>query len=236
MFLLNSFEIIGTIAFAISGALIGIEKGLDLFGIIFLATTTAIGGGILRDVAIGSVPPTAFVNPTSCIISIITALAVFLFYEKINKFGKTIMISDAVGLGVFTAIGCRTAILHGANNAFLVIAMGLSTGIGGGLLRDVFVKDVPFVLRKEIYAVASIAGALCFYYSYGYFPDIISLYICCGIVFIIRIFSIRNNLNLPVHKVKRNSDSEEKWSCDSKLKAPKAGAFSIDIHNEKVVS
>ena len=165
MFLLNSFEIIGTIAFAISGALIGIEKKLDLFGIIFLAITTAVGGGIFRDIIIGSAPPTAFVNPTSCIISIITALVVFFFYEKINKFEKIIIISDALGLGVFTAIGCKTAILHSANNAFIVITMGLSTGVGGGILRDVLVKNVPFILKKEIYAVASIAGSLCYYHN-----------------------------------------------------------------------
>lgn len=204
MFLINSFEIIGTIAFAISGALIGIEKKLDLFGIIFLAVTTAVGGGIIRDIIIGIDPPTAFVNPTFCIISIITALLVFIFYDKINKLERIIIISDTVGLAVFTAIGCRTAIAHGANNAFLVIAMGLSTGVGGGILRDVLVKNVPFVLKKEIYAVASIVGALCFYYIYRYLPEIISLYICCAVVFIIRILSIAYGLNLPVRKVKRN--------------------------------
>jgi len=201
MFLLNSFEIIGTIAFAISGALIGIEKNLDLFGIIFLAITTSVGGGIFRDIIIGSTPPTAFVNPTSCIISSITALVVFFFYEKINKLEKIITISDALGLGVFTAIGCSTAIVHGGNNVFMVITMGLSTGVGGGILRDVFVKNVPFVLKKEIYAMASIIGALCFYYIHSYFPDIISLYICCAIIFIIRILSITHNLNLPVRKI-----------------------------------
>jgi len=204
MFLINSFEIIGTIAFAISGALIGIEKKLDLFGIIFLAVTTAVGGGIIRDIIIGNVPPTAFVNPTFWIIGIITALLVFIFYEKINKLEKIIIISDTLGLAVFTAIGCRTAIAHGANNAFLVIAMGLSTGVGGGILRDVLVKNVPFVLKKEIYAVASIAGALSFYHIYRYLPEIISLYICCAVVFIIRILSIAYDLNLPVRKVKTN--------------------------------
>ncbi|HHV74507.1 MULTISPECIES: trimeric intracellular cation channel family protein [unclassified Thermoanaerobacterium] len=201
MFLINSFEIIGTIAFAISGALVGIEKKLDLFGVTFLAVTTAVGGGIFRDIIIGNIPPTAYVNPTSCIISIITAIVVFFFYEKINKFETMIMISDALGLGVFTAIGCRTAITHSYSNAFIVITMGLSTGIGGGIVRDVLAKNVPLVLKKEIYAVASIVGALCFYYIHGYLPDIISLYICCAIVFIIRILSIIYNLNLPVRNV-----------------------------------
>lgn len=206
MYLLNSFEIIGTIAFAISGALVAIEKKLDLFGITFLAITTAVGGGIFRDIIIGSTPPTAFVNPAFCFIGIITALIVFLLYEKINKLEKIIMISDALGLGVFTAIGCRTAIVHGADNAFFVMTMGLITGVGGGMLRDVFVKHVPFIFKKEIYALASIIGALCFYFSYRYLPDIISLYICCSIVFIIRVLSIILNLNLPTHKSNSNSD------------------------------
>lgn len=145
MFLLSSFEVIGTIAFAISGALVGIEKKLDLFGIIFLSITTAVGGGIYRDIIIGRTPPIAFVNPTSSIISIITALIVFACNEKVGRFQKVITISDALGLGVFTAIGCRIAVLHGANNGFLVIAMGLGTGVGGGILRDVFVKNIPFI-------------------------------------------------------------------------------------------
>ena len=200
MFLLNSFELIGTISFAISGAVTGIEKKLDIFGIIFLAITTSVGGGIFRDIIIGNTPPTAFVDPTSSVISIVTAFVVFFFYEEINKFEKIIIISDALGLGVFTAMGCRTAIIHGASNAFLVIAMGLSTGVGGGMLRDIFVKNVPFVLKREIYAMASIIGALCFYSFYSYFPEMISLYLCCAIIFIIRVLSVIYKINLPAFK------------------------------------
>jgi Predicted membrane protein len=207
MFLINSFEIIGTIAFAISGALTGIEKKLDLFGIIFLAITTAVGGGIFRDIMIGSTPPAVFVDPTSCIVSIVTALIAFLFYEKINRFKNIVIISDALGLGIFTLVGCKAAIVHGASNAFIVIAMGLITGVGGGMLRDVFAKNVPFILKKEIYAMASITGASCFYYIQRYFTDIISLYICCTIIFIIRILSLIYNFNLPVSKFNTNGNS-----------------------------
>jgi len=201
MILLNTFEIIGTIAFAISGALIGIRKKLDLFGVIFLATTTAVGGGIFRDILIGITPPNAFVNPTACIISIITALVVFFFYdEKFNKLEKIVTISDALGLGVFTAVGCRTAMLHNVDGIFAVIIMGMSTGVGGGIVRDVLVKDIPFVLKKEIYAVASIIGALFYYLIRLYYSDIISLYTCCLLIFAIRLFAIKFNINLPVRK------------------------------------
>ena len=203
MFLLYSFEIIGTIAFAISGALIGIRKKLDLFGVIFLAVTTAVGGGIFRDILIGITPPTAFINPTACIISIITALVVFFFYdEKFNKLEKIVTISDALGLGVFTAVGCRTAMLHNVDGIFAVVFMGMCTGVGGGIVRDILVKDIPFVLKKEIYAIASIIGALFYYLIRQYFSDIISLYTCCLLIFVIRLLAIKFNINLPVRKNK----------------------------------
>lgn len=203
MFLLNSFEIIGTIAFAISGAVTGIEKKLDLFGIIFLAIITSVGGGIFRDIIIGNTPPTAFINPSAAVISIITALVVFFLYKKIHKFEKIIIISDALGLGVFTAIGCRMAMTHGASNAFFVVAMGLSTGVGGGMLRDIFVGNVPFVLKREIYAMASITGALIFYASYPYLQEMIVLFLCCAVVFCIRMVAVVHKLNLPTKFLER---------------------------------
>jgi uncharacterized membrane protein YeiH len=203
MFLLHSFEIIGTIAFAISGAFIGIRKKLDLFGVIFLAVTTAVGGGIFRDILIGINPPTAFINPTACIISIITALAVFFFYdERFNKLERIVIISDALGLGVFTAVGCRTAMLHNVDGIFAVIFMGMCTGVGGGILRDILAKDIPFVLKKEIYAIASIIGALFYYLIRQYLSDIISLYTCCLLIFAIRLLAVKFNINLPVRKYK----------------------------------
>jgi len=203
MFLLYSFEIIGTIAFAISGALTGIRKKLDLFGVIFLACTTAVGGGVFRDILLGNTPPTAFINPTACIISIITAFVLFFFYdEKFNRLEKLVTISDALGLGVFTAVGCRTAILHEADGIFAIVFMGMCTGVGGGIARDILVKDVPFVLRKEIYAIASIIGGLFYCLIRQYFSDIISLYTCCLLIFAIRLFAIKFNINLPVRKNK----------------------------------
>lgn len=204
MFLLYSLEVIGTIAFAISGSLTGIRKKLDLFGVIFLAITTAVGGGVFRDILIGITPPTAFINPTACIISIVTALVMFFFYdEKLNKLERLVTISDALGLGVFTAVGCRTAMLHNVDGVFVVIFMGMSTGVGGGIVRDILVKDIPFVLKKEIYAIASIIGALFYYLIRQYFTDIVSLYACCLLIFTIRLIAIKYNINLPVRKNKK---------------------------------
>ena len=200
MVLINIFVIIGTIAFATSGALIGIEKRLDLFGVIFLSITTAVGGGIIRDLMIGTVPPVAFIEPTYCIISVISSLITFALYKNIIKLKNIIIILDAIGLGVFTAIGSSTAFMHNMKQPFIVVTMGVITGIGGGLLRDVFVKDIPYVFKKEIYAVASIAGGLGLYFTYNADSKILSLYVCFIITFIVRVLAVRYNINLPTYK------------------------------------
>lgn len=204
MILINIFEIIGTIAFATSGALIGIEKRLDLFGVIFLSITTSVGGGIIRDVMIGTVPPVAFIKPIYCIISVISSLGTFLLYKNIIRLKNVIIILDAIGLGVFTAIGSSTAFIHNMNQPFIVVSMGLITGIGGGLLRDVFVKDIPYVFQKEIYAVASIAGSLGLYFTYDADSKMLSLYVCSVITFIIRVLSVRYKLNLPTYLLEKD--------------------------------
>lgn len=202
MVLINIFEIIGTIAFAVSGTLIGIEKKLDLFGVFFLSITTAIGGGIFRDIIIGNIPPVAFIKPVYTIICIVSSIITIAFYKNIIKLKNIIVICDAIGLGIFTAIGSNTAFLHNLNKPFIVVSTGLATGIGGGLLRDVFVRDIPFVFRKEIYAVASILGSLGLYFTYNSTSKMLSLYVCFFITFIIRILSLYFNLNLPVFKTK----------------------------------
>lgn len=201
MLLLNVFEIIGTIAFAISGALIGIEKKLDLFGVVFLSITTSVGGGIFRDIIIGNIPPVAFIKPVYCIVSVISSFITFILYKKIIKLKNIIFIFDAIGLGVFTAIGSNAALAHNNNHPFLVISMGLITGVGGGLLRDVFAKDIPYVFRKEIYAVASLAGSLGFYLVHLVNSDMMPLYVCFIVTFAIRILSVKFDLNLPVYKI-----------------------------------
>jgi uncharacterized membrane protein YeiH len=200
MTLINIFVFIGIIAASISGALIGIKKQLDLFGVICLAVLTALGGGIIRDLLIGRIPPIAFVEPSYFIASLTAALFAWVFYYKTNRLRTIIMISDAIGLGVFTALGASAAIELGMDEPFIVISMGLITGIGGGVLRDVCSKEIPFVFRKEIYAIAAIVGAISLYVTYDYVPQIIALYICLVVTFMIRIIAIWYNLNFPVFK------------------------------------
>jgi len=102
-----------------------------------------------------------------------------------------------VGLGAFTALGTKIAITHNMTDLFSVLCMGVLSGVGGGLLRDLFVRDIPLILKQEIYALASAAGAVVMYYSYSHVPEIAALYICFFITLILRILSLKYNLNLP---------------------------------------
>ncbi|VBB05930.1 Hypothetical protein LUCI_1141 [Lucifera butyrica] len=191
-------EITGVAAFAVSGALTGIQKKLDIFGVLVLAVTTAIGGGVLRDVIIGNTPPLTFRDPTFFVISAVSTIGVCFTYRWIHKFQYTIQIFDAIGLGSFTATSANLAIQHDLNTLFIVTTVAVITGIGGGVIRDVFVKEIPYVFRQEVYAITTIAGAVSFYYSQFYLPGNTPLYLCFGITTGMRLFCIKYRLNVPV--------------------------------------
>jgi len=168
----NCAEIIGTIAFAASGAMIAIDRKLDLFGVLFLGITVAVGGGMTRDVLLGFTPPSAFRNPVYVAVAAATALTVFLFayfkrveYKKhYHMMDQVINLLDAIGLGIFGVVGVETAMDMGhEGNMFLCVFMGMLTAVGGGILRDIFSKTIPAVLQKRIYAVASIVGCIVYY-------------------------------------------------------------------------
>lgn len=208
MNVLSIIEIIGTIAFAAAGALSGIQKQLDVFGVFMLALTTAVGGGIVRDVLIGMTPPTAFVYPTSAIISLITAIVVCFAYRRVTEFTHIILICDAVGLGAFTAAGANLAFIYEYNRLFLTVMMAVLSGVGGGVIRDIFVGDVPFIFCKEIYAVASILGAVCFFYTKPLLPGNGAMYVCFFVTAAIRLIAMRYDLNLPVLGAKNQTEKE----------------------------
>jgi len=221
MIWLNMFDIIGTMVFAISGALAGIRKKLDLFGIITLSIVTACGGGFFRDIVIGNLTPTIFRDPKYFVISIITSVFTFFLYPVLIKFQinspiknklTVFLIFDAIGLGAFTAIGANIAITHNMTNLFSVTCMGMLTGVGGGVLRDMFVRDIPLILKQEIYASASAVGAMAMYFSYGHVPQIASLYISFFVTLILRLLSLKFNLNLPTINIdtihKKNTPKE----------------------------
>lgn len=170
--ILQIMDWIGTISFATSGALVAIRHELDLFGVVTVGTITAVGGGIMRDAMIGNVPPKIFSNPLFIIMAVVTALIVFLvayFYrKKFNMLSKTIdtvnILFDALGLASFSIAGVEiTCLAAHQNNVLLVVLMGVITGVGGGVLRDVLVNEKPYILTKHIYAVVSVLGS-CLYY------------------------------------------------------------------------
>ena len=159
-------EIIGTIAFAISGAIVGIQKNMDIFGVSILGLTAAVGGGIMRDLILNITPPAAFVNPIFAITAIVISIIVFIrpIYSSLEKKGSIydilLLIMDSIGLGLFTVVGVQVAKTSVAgNNLFLVTFVGVLTGVGGGILRDVFAGNRPYIFVKHFYACVSIIGA-----------------------------------------------------------------------------
>ncbi len=201
-------EIAGTVAFAVSGAMIAIERRLDVFGVVFLGMITAVGGGMIRDMLIGVFPPMAFEHKDYVLTAAAVSLVVFLiayfarktYFEKLKLIDDINNIFDAVGLGAFAVSGTRIGIFNGfGDNAFLCIFLGMMTAIGGGLLRDMMSRSVPVVLRKRIYAIAAISGSITYYYlrSFG-LKDALSIFIAIGVVVLIRILATVFEWDLPV--------------------------------------
>ena len=165
-------EWLGTAAFAVSGAMVAIDTGMDLFGVIFLAMITALGGGTLRDVLIGHFPPRMFTNFEFLLLAVACAVTVFVladlykerYIQSEHGIERVNNVFDAIGLGVFAVSGARIGMEAGfTDNAFLVTFLGMTTAVGGGMIRDVLLQRIPFVLNKRVYAVAAIAGALTYW-------------------------------------------------------------------------
>lgn len=160
-------ELIGTAAFAVSGAIVGIKKQMDLFGVIVLGVCTAVGGGIVRDLILGITPPATFQDPVYTLTA--TAVSVLMFLPHVRArvgrrepvFDRLLLVMDAVGLGVFTVVGVQCAFRQAEHyTLFLTVFVGLITGVGGGVLRDVFSGERPYIFVRHFYACASIIGAL----------------------------------------------------------------------------
>lgn len=200
-------ELIGIIAFAISGAIVGIKKRFDIFGVIVLGVITAVGGGALRDIILGILPPAMFKNCIYVFVAFLTSIVAFgagavarVNFRKKKEFLKEMVnFFDAIGLGVFAVTGTNTAIVNGfADNAFLAIFVGVITGIGGGMLRDILAGKVPFVLYKDIYASAAIVGACIYYYIYTLnFNPVLAVTSAILITILIRLLASYYHLGLP---------------------------------------
>lgn len=191
-----------------------INKRVDIFGVLVLSSVTALGGGCIRDILIGTLPPRMFSDYRYVTVSVIVATIVFviayIFRDLYQKSQKTVdsvnNIFDAVGLGVFTVTGVQVAIDSGFKmNSILAVCLGVITGIGGGILRDVMLREIPFVLKKRIYALASIAGGVVYYnlclINFGRTKSII---ISVAVTFVIRILATIFKLDLPKVKLKES--------------------------------
>ncbi|NWG37398.1 MAG: trimeric intracellular cation channel family protein [Nitrososphaera sp.] len=200
--LIQLLDLFGTAAFAVTGAFKAVEHKSDIVGIVILASITGLAGGVIRDITFNQFPPAAMSNPLYVGIAIAMAVAIFFLYGSMKKHWNLFLKFDAIGLGVFTVIGATVAYnLAGLN--FLAMAFaGLITAIGGGILRDVFVNEVPIVFVKELYATASFAGVVMLFalMSAGV-PLQVAAIPCIVAVTALRLLAMKYNWNLPRPRV-----------------------------------
>ena len=185
-------------AFAVTGAFKAIEHKADIVGIIILATITGVAGGTIRDVILGKDLPNSLIDPSYVIITVVSAIIIFLLHSKMKKHWNIFLKFDAIGLGVFTVIGATFAYNMFGMNFLVIVLSGMLTAIGGGILRDVFVSQTPIVFVKELYASASFLGAAVFYIvilltNDVYAGTISGLLLATGL----RMIAMKYNRNLP---------------------------------------
>ena len=205
--LIPVMEWIGTVAFAVSGALVAIGSGLDLFGVLIVGCVTAVGGGMTRDILIGKLPPQVFLNPYILSAAAATSLIVFaIAYCRRRKFNglretldKINIVFDAIGLAAFSVAGMEVAREAGyADNALLMLTLGVITGVGGGVLRDVLVNEKPYVLTRHVYAVASIVGCAVHYVlSVCFDYRVFGTFTAMGLIVLIRLLAAAFRWKLP---------------------------------------
>ena len=205
-------EIIGTVAFALSGSIIAARYSLDLFGVILVGCVTAVCGGMLRDIILGQLPPAVFSNKALLAVAAATSLLVFIvFYfnsksfEKLERRIESVnILFDATGLAAFSITGMEVAFgTKNGENALLVISMGVITGIGGGIVRDVLVDKIPYVLKKHIYALASIIGCIVYYIVRQNGGKMIGMLVAIPVMIIIRLLAARYHWKLPKIKIEK---------------------------------
>lgn len=197
-------ELLGTVAFAASGAMVGIRKKMDILGVCVLALCVAIGGGVMRDIILGSTPPVTFRNPIYALCAISVAICIFLPRVRLfiahhdHIYGQSMFWMDSVGLGVFTAVGvqrCFETVPEAG--LFLAVFVGVLTGVGGGVLRDVLAGDMPYIFVKHFYASASIIGAVFCSLLWGRLSQDICIIICAFVVMLLRFLAARYHWSLP---------------------------------------
>ncbi len=202
------FEIIGTVAFAASGAIVALKKEMDIFGVAILGLFTAVGGGVIRDMILGNTPPAVFKDPVYAVVAIITSVIIFLpkvrgLLKKSPKVYDIVMlIMDSVGLGIFTVAGIQTAkSVNPDSGYFLLVFVGIVTGVGGGLLRDICAGVTPYIFVKHFYACASLFGSLLCALLWNYTSESIAMISGSAAVLVLRILAAKFRWSLPKAKL-----------------------------------
>ena len=200
------FEIIGTIAFAASGAIIALNKKMDILGVITLGLTTAVGGGVLRDVILGFTPPNMFRNPVYAIVAAVVSVLLFsskirnLVFKQQKVYDLCLLVMDSIGLGIFTVVGISVAHDRIINNPLFLVFLGVITGIGGGVMRDIMAGQTPYIFVKHFYATASIIGAVATVILWAFVGETLSMVIGAVLIVVLRLLAAHFHWSLPKPK------------------------------------
>ena len=197
-------QLLGTVAFAVSGAMTALHKQMDMLGVTVLGLITAVGGGMVRDVLLGQTPPAIFSDPVTVLTAVAASILVFspavrrLLLKTRRIYDLTLRLADSLGLGIFTVIGAQTAcgVLE-QSNWFAIAFLGTMTGVGGGVLRDVLAGDLPYIFRKHIYALASLFGALVWVALHRWWNDTAALLLGVAVIVAVRLLAAHYRWSLP---------------------------------------
>ena len=198
-------EILGTVAFAASGAMIAVNRKMDIFGVAVLGLVTAVGGGVIRDLLLGNTPPLSFRQPTYALTALAVSVLMFLKpvrsrYNRHNHvFDAILLLMDSVGLGVFSVVGVEVA-LAARSNLYTAVFVGLVSGVGGGILRDAMTGQPPMVFVKHFYASASLIGALLCALLWPHIGEAAAMITGAITVIVLRLLAARYHWNLPMVK------------------------------------
>lgn len=193
----TTLDVLGTIAFAISGALAGIEKRLDFFGVFIIALVTSIGGGTLRDLLIGTTPVSWMLNLQTFYIVIASTIIAIIFRKKLNIFRSSLFLFDTIGIGIFTIIGIEKGINTNLS-PIICILLGTITACFGGVTRDILCNEIPVIFRKEIYATACLMGGVMFFVlKYLHINDNFIYIATAGTIISIRLLAVKYHWSLP---------------------------------------
>ena len=193
----QTLDILGTIAFAISGVLVAMNKRMDPFGVLIIAFVTAVGGGTLRDILVGITPVSWMQNMTYVYVIMASTVFAIVFRNQLKHLRRSLFLFDTIGIGLYTVVGIETGLVAGLH-PIICIALGTMTACFGGVIRDILSNDIPVIFRKEIYATACIVGGLTYFFLREFLKDQNYLFVIAGlVVIIIRLLAVKFKISLP---------------------------------------